>query len=355
METKKTQNKAFENLIESMPSVTAIVGMAKNSGKTVVLNHLLKRLNQSGVNLGVTSIGRDGEAEDTLTLTEKPAITLYQNQYFATGQKLLFQSDLEYKILRETEIETYFGKVIIGVALSTGEIQLSGGNTNEDHLKIIHHLKSFGCEKILLDGAMDRQAVISPKIVDGFILATGAVLNPKMEKVIELTKARIQQFSLEQVDERLKALCEIEFAKSADAVNSVGIYNEGEHAIKWLEALQTALESSQEIARKLTENDRTVILKGSLTQRLLDQLERISPHFKSLTFVIEDGTKIFMEAEKMRRFEKMGIQFKVLYPQKLLAITLNPTSPTGENFEAEEFLNRARAAFEPLIVIDVCI
>ena len=40
----------------------AVMGMAKNTGKTVVLNHLLQESYQHSLPVGITSIGRDVKA-----------------------------------------------------------------------------------------------------------------------------------------------------------------------------------------------------------------------------------------------------------------------------------------------------
>ena len=44
----------------------AFVGLAKNTGKTVALTTLLRELAERGERVGVTSIGRDGEARDAI-------------------------------------------------------------------------------------------------------------------------------------------------------------------------------------------------------------------------------------------------------------------------------------------------
>ena len=52
----------------------AIAGTAKNAGKTTALNYLIDRFAQAGERIGVSSIGRDGEAVDQITNRPKPRI-----------------------------------------------------------------------------------------------------------------------------------------------------------------------------------------------------------------------------------------------------------------------------------------
>jgi len=55
----------------------ALVGLAKNTGKTVALTALLRELEDDGRRVGVTSVGRDGEERDVIDARiEKPRIAL---------------------------------------------------------------------------------------------------------------------------------------------------------------------------------------------------------------------------------------------------------------------------------------
>ena len=54
-------------LINGKYKTISIVGMSKNSGKTVALNHLIGKLIDEGLPIGITSIGRDGESLDIVT------------------------------------------------------------------------------------------------------------------------------------------------------------------------------------------------------------------------------------------------------------------------------------------------
>ena len=65
----------------------SIVGLEKNTGKTECLNYILKRLEHSGKQLALTSIGIDGESVDQVSLTQKPEIELFENLIFVTSEK----------------------------------------------------------------------------------------------------------------------------------------------------------------------------------------------------------------------------------------------------------------------------
>ncbi len=64
----------------------SIVGLQKNTGKTVSLNYVLDRLPVERKRIAVTSIGIDGETTDQVTRTQKPEIYLRQGMYFGTSE-----------------------------------------------------------------------------------------------------------------------------------------------------------------------------------------------------------------------------------------------------------------------------
>ncbi len=64
----------------------SIVGMAKNSGKTVALNQLIAEAIDENIVIGLISTGRDGESEDIATETEKPKIFAEEGTYLQLPQ-----------------------------------------------------------------------------------------------------------------------------------------------------------------------------------------------------------------------------------------------------------------------------
>ena len=76
-----------ERLIELISSArrVALVGLAKNTGKTQTLGAILAEHAGEGVNVGVTSIGRDGEEHDVIDARiQKPRIHLREGTLLAT-------------------------------------------------------------------------------------------------------------------------------------------------------------------------------------------------------------------------------------------------------------------------------
>ncbi|MHB8951259.1 MAG: hypothetical protein ACYC4S_19745, partial [Rhodoferax sp.] len=67
----------------------AVMGMTKNTGKTVALNHLLAKAAAAQVAVGVTSIGRDGEERDQVFYVPKPPVLVWPGTLVATARNTL--------------------------------------------------------------------------------------------------------------------------------------------------------------------------------------------------------------------------------------------------------------------------
>ncbi len=57
-----------------------------------------------------------------------------------------------------------------------------------------------------------------------------------------------------------------------------------------------------------------------------------------VTVVARDFTKIFADSDSLSYFSRAGGELKVLYPARLLAVTVNPTSPTGYHLRSEAMI-----------------
>ncbi len=100
------------------------MGLAKNTGKTVTLAALLHELEEQGRPVGVTSVGRDGEARDvTDRRIETPQIKLAKGSLVATTDALLRASGLAHELLERTGVRTPLGEVLIARLTAGGAIE----------------------------------------------------------------------------------------------------------------------------------------------------------------------------------------------------------------------------------------
>lgn len=335
------------NLIYPLYRTVSLVGMAKNAGKTMTLNHIIESAMEKDVTLGITSTGRDGEKEDIVTKTEKPTIYVERGTVIATAKELLLKCEAKVEILEATQYNTSLGEVIIGRTRSSGLVELAEPDINAHMKDVVNRMMGHGAELVLIDGAIDRKSAASPSITDATILSTGATISRNVEVVKNETIHQVELFQLEEVkDEAIKNIAkEIHEKKGYALVDQEGNIEEL--------TIQTALGSGCIIGSAIKEDTTHVILSGSLVERTLSDIIEVSPYYKNVTFIVEDSTKIFIHRRSWKAFKNRGIRVEVVYPIRILAVTTNPYAPAGYFFDPKGFNEIMKKALNPLPVIDV--
>jgi hypothetical protein len=312
-------------------TIISIIGLAKNVSKTTTLNYIIRNIDEH-FTLGLTSIGRDGEKYDVITELPKPQIFVKKGTYVVTAKQCFEESEIKFQSIKKTGFNTPLGEIMILKALSEGYIELAGPSINKQLLVVCSELKNLGCDLILVDGAFDRRAYATPLISDATILSTGASVSRSMKEVIKLSLYTVKLLNLEpEKDSKVLSLSKELLKKS-----KVSIIDKS-YSVNQLDVV-TALESAQEINQNLNEDSRYVIINGAITDKLLEDLMKLTQELKGITFIVEDSTKLFLSENVINKFIKKGGNLKVLNPINIIAITINPTSPYGYKFDKDNFL-----------------
>lgn len=146
----------LKNLSNKYKTIS-IVGMSKNSGKTVALNHLISEAIDEDIKLGIISTGRDGETVDVVTETEKPKIFAEVGTIIATTTEMLSLGDATIEIIYVTNYRTPLGEIIIGRVKDSGYIQIAGPQTISEIKEVSNLMLNLGAGLVIIDGALDRR------------------------------------------------------------------------------------------------------------------------------------------------------------------------------------------------------
>ena len=172
--------------------VMALVGAAKNAGKTTALNWLTRRLHAEGRVVGVFSIGYDGEANDFWLGIEKPPVEVTPGTIVAGAERLIEKATARMTVLERSAITSPLGAVVIARAETEGHVALAGLRYRADWSWVRDRLLEAGANHVLIDGAYHRRALADPTLADGVVLATGAVLAKTVEGVGRATAKLVQ-------------------------------------------------------------------------------------------------------------------------------------------------------------------
>lgn len=313
----------------------AIVGLEKNTGKTVCLNYLLRRLHELGISTAVTSIGVDGEKVDSVYATAKPEITLYEGMQFITSEQHYFQRGLVSRILAVDERRTALGRLVTAQALTQGKVLLSGAATTGLLRSQIDDFKRAGVELTVVDGALSRLSLASPTVTEAMILATGAAVSPNIQQLVSKTRFAYRLINLEEASPKLRR----SFAQA-----SLGIWAVDEAG----EVHDLNIPSVFLLGRgddNLFRYGNTLFAAGAVSDRLLKYLSR-QPNVKDIVLIVQDFTKLFITPEVYVEYTRRGGTIQVLQRSHLMAVCLNPTSPQGYTLNSAEACRQLSDALE---------
>jgi hypothetical protein len=327
----------------------ALVGLAKNTGKTETLARILSELAAREIAVGVTSIGRDGEQHDVIDARiDKPRILLQAGDLVATSGALLRSSGVAHERLAQTGVRTPLGEVAIARIAERGAVEVAGPSAAEDLREVSEAMLSLGAEQLLIDGSIDRRAASSPAVADGLVMATGAVLSEDIEEVVAATSDAVELV-------RLPAAAGV----SASAVAGEGDGDgdgEGEELVTLERRLVLNAEPA-EIARLLGEHPRAsaFLVEGALGERFLEGLlaARAQRAGRALRIVVGDPTKVFLTHRGPGWYRRQGLEIEVLRTIDLKAITVNPTAPQAHRFDSRRLRELIAEIAGDVPVLDV--
>jgi len=317
----------------------ALVGLAKNTGKTETLRAILAEHADAATPVGVTSIGRDGEAHDVIDARiDKPRLNLAEGSLVATSGVLLRASGVAHERLQQTGVRTPLGEVVLARLCEAGTVEVAGPSAAGDVRAVSDAMIELGAEQVLIDGAIDRRAASSPAVADGLLMATGAVLGEDIAQVVARTADAVDLVRLPR-------------ARAEAATGEAGATGV---AVQRRLALNA---EPAEIASLLSAHPRagTLIVDGALSERFLEGLlgARRERAGRELRIIVGDPTKVFLSRRGAGWYARQGLAVEVLHTIELRAITVNPVAPQSHRFDSLELRELIEETVADVPVLDV--
>ena len=310
----------------------SIVGLEKNTGKTETLKYVLDRLPVQTKRIAVTSIGIDGETTDQVTRTQKPEIVLREGMYFGTSETHYRQRRLVSEVIDVSDVTTSLGRVVTAKAVTGGKILLSGPSSGSGLRHWMNEMQRYDIDLVVIDGALSRMSLASPAVSQSMILATGAAYSVNMNTLVSKTAHVVDLINLELTDdENIAMLMPIE---------SGVWFIDKDRQLQGLDAISSL---SKDFHFQGMDNCETLYVSGALVDGFLEKV-RMNKNLKQAELVVRDFTKIFISPQQLRLFIKGGGRMRVLQKSKLIAVTVNPTSPSGYVLDSDTLCNRLSEA-----------
>ncbi len=310
----------------------AIVGVAKNCGKTTTLNVLMRRRRELGLAPpALVSIGIDGEAKDVLLGTEKPPVVVAEGQWVATAEGAIGQSTARFEYIHATGFRTPLGEIMVGRAVDEGTILLAGLRHRAEVKAVVDLMAERGPGAVWIDGAYGRVAGAHPELTEAVVVSTGAVAGPDIGAVAERTADLVSRLTIPAVEDgdHRRAL-----EHAVDEGCLYVVLCDGSVEPLGSESAVVALAG----ARSDWSDVEAVAVCGLVSDRVLEELLTIQPAGHLL---VPDGTVIHAGAGLWRRFRRSW-KIWALSTSAVVGLGFNPTCVTGRTVDADGL----RAALE---------
>jgi hypothetical protein len=339
----------------------ALVGLAKNTGKTETLATLLRECQERTRRVGVTSVGRDGEERDVIDIRiEKPRVELCAGSLVATTDALLRAGAIPHELVLETGVRTPLGRVLIARLLTHGTIEVAGPSAAADVREVCDAMLAHGAEQVLVDGAIDRRAASSPAVSDGLVMSTGAALHEEIEQVVARTREAVELVRLPELGDGSRHVHEIAAANAASML--IGSDEEPLTLHPRFALTSTAADIAQLLRARPSASH--LLVRGALCEPFLAELLRARDllgrsggasglESRELQLVVADATKVFLTDHGSEWYRRQGVSIAVLAPIDLRAITINPVAPQSHSFDSPRLRALLEEAIPDVPVIDV--
>lgn len=338
----------------SSTRVLALVGLAKNTGKTVTLAAILAEHAAAGRRVGVTSIGRDGEQHDVIDARiEKPSVELQAGDLVASTGALLRASGLEHERIEQTGVRTPLGEVVIARVSERGDVEVAGPSAAADVRVVSERMLALGAEQVLIDGAIDRRAASSPVVADGLVMATGAILGDDLKEVVQRTADAVALIRLPGLD-----------VSGAEGQRVRELAVAGEPSAMLDDQLTPSplpprfvLAPEPPVIVDFLERGsapRWLLISGALPEAFLDGLIPFARRrSEPLKVLVADPTRVFLSQRSPRWYARQGIAIEVRRRIDLKAITVNPVAPQAHAFDSSELREAIEAVVVDVPILDV--
>lgn len=309
----------------------AIVGTAKNVGKTVTMNYLISALTGCGITVGLVSSGRDGEVTDAFTGEPKPSIVPPEGAWIATAEGVLPDSAGFLEIADVSERAGVLGRTVIGRMRESQPVELVGPQSARELARIVHRLHELGARVVLVDGALDRVAAASPSVTEAVILATGAAARHDLTSVASSVASLVKLWSVEEPgDPEVLRLARRAIGEGRVAFLDREAVGVGEPRFRLrLTPFDTVLGREEEVLSQAGQAH-YVVIPGAVSEKLLDEAVNRDLR-KGFTVVAKDPTALFVKSYP-------ACPVSVAYEMDLLAITVNPVAVGGYSYEPGEMV-----------------
>ncbi|MEW6244961.1 MAG: hypothetical protein AB1497_12055 [Bacillota bacterium] len=328
----------------------AVIGTAKNTGKTTTMSAMMNAAREMGVPYGVTSMGYDGEELDSITLLPKPRLYFREGAYVATARECLDASEAGFSNVEILPLDSALGPICVATVSKPGLVIVAGPARSRHMRLTAAALARRGSRLVLVDGALGR---VSPaSVVDFVVLAQGASRSRDVAQLARECSAIERLLALPVKEVFMPGRVTYRAAGRTVSLGTGSLMDEA---------------SVRALLHRLSEGCGQILVPNAVTCAALSELGTCPPGLaQGKTLVFADGIRLLVgncaehSWELVQRLQTLGFIVCVARAIPLLAVTANPYYPRAgadgtyrEAYVDKQTLLRALREAVAVPVIDV--
>jgi hypothetical protein len=334
------ETKAFKAIVKQN-SVISVVGLAKNAGKTTLINYFLQQIDRPNMRVLVCTIGRDGEKRDIVASVEKPGIHVFPGDRVlsSTAVNLPYHA---FEIEESFSIGASQSGIIMAKALMEVDVELVGPRSMDTLDQVIRSIKkSEFVDLVLVDGALNRIAHSRAGLADGVFLVANPSDASQVAEVVQHIGIVVRSLSTEPVSKStLRFIEKNRGTRVRSMVFSRDFKQCSISSKSWLEEFHQTHPSI----------DKPIVFsEGVLTDRIAHSFWKM---MRPMVLVVQDGSRILLSPRSYNRLERAGILIRVIHPINLLGLAVNSLG-VRHSVDPTELEASVKESFPNLWVLDV--
>lgn len=228
--------------------------------------------------------------------------------------------------------------MLIARVMRPGEVLLIGPGSAARLSEVLNGLEELGARLCLVDGSFDRLAAASPQVTDQVIVAAGAAFSPNLAETVTQVNHLMDVLDLPAISPDLDTAVRESLRRWP-----VGIVT-SDGTVQEVPVATTLGEPAPAVAAaaRLEEQGAALVIRGALGDRLVQSL--LSARASRLAVIVPDATHVMVERNLWRRWRRMGGQARVVRTIRVAAVTTNPHSPIGADYDPVAFHGAVCAA-----------
>ena len=323
----------------------AIVGVAKNCGKTTALNRLMQLRRRLGAAPpALVSAGIDGEPKDLLLGTEKPPVFVAEDQWVATSEAAIRQSTARFEYVKSLGFTTPLGEVFVCRVLEAGEVILSGLRHRRELVDAVESLAQSGPGPVWVDGAYGRVVGAHPDVAGQVVVATGAICGRDVSEVVDKTDDLVSRLGIATIDDGDERGRE---AMDRALEEGCVVVVDGDEGVLSLQTA-SAVVGLEELAQRWSPTVEAVAIPGLVSDRVVEELLALGTGRR---LYVADPTAIHTEAALWHRLRKSW-DVRAARTTEVVGISYNPTAVTGFSLDPGRLKQALRERFPDRPVFD---